>query len=297
MALFNCPICNGAVSEEAVSCPHCGHPNPVDQSMIEARRREEDRRQAEIQRQAALQGNRQPGQQMATNAGSEAPPSGFRKLCPILAIVCALIGTLLLLVSVFFEFPQFDFWWERMAIDRFLYFFITGTIPFFLAQALMLFANLQGKTKLWSGAGLLFTLAGSCFYFLNLTYFNLFHYQYVMEKEWDSSWWLEWKLNAIFWHGGDFLFLLGTALLVAACLSHKNKVFAILSIPLVLLCFLVAFEKILTFQFEDPFGRLSNDLGFLNKSFWVIDSVLWMLVIILCAISTMTCPKATAGKE
>ena len=183
-----------------------------------------------------------------------------------------------------------------MAIDRFLYFFITGTIPFFLAQFLLLFANLQAKTKLWAGAGLLSTLAGSGFHFLNLSYFNLFHYQYV-EEGWDSSWWIGWNFDAIFWHGGDFLFLLGTALLVAACLSHKNKVFAILSIPLVLLCFLCALEKILTFQFDDFFGRLSGDLEFLNKSFWVIDSVLWMLVIILCAISTMTSAKATARKE
>ena len=76
-----------------------------------------------------------------------------------------------------------------------------------------------------------------------------------------------------------------------------QKIFAILSIPLALLCFIVAFEKILTFRFDDFFGRLSGDLEFLNKSLWVIDSVLWMLVIILCAISTMTCPKATVGKE
>ena len=245
---------------------------------------------------AALQGKRQAGQQMATNAGSEAPPSGFRKLCPILAIVCALIATLLLLVAIFFEFPQFDFWWESLSIDRFLYFFITATIPFFLAQVLLLFANLQGKTKLWSGAGLLSTLAGSCFNFLNLTYFNLFHYQYAKEG-WDSSWWIGWNFDAIFWHGGSFLFLLGTALLVATCLSHKNKVFGILSIPLVGLCFLVAFERLLTFQFYDFFGRLSGDLEFLNKSLWFIGNFLWMLVIILCAISTMTSAKATAGKE
>ena len=301
MSLFNCPICHGAVSQEAVTCPHCGHPNPVDQSMIEARLKEENRRedeiqrQAEIQKQAALQRKKQVGQQMATNAESAPPPSGFRKLCPILAIVCALIATLLLLVFHFLEFPRFDPWWERMAIDHFLYFFITATLPFFLAQALLLFANLKGKTKLWAGAGLLFTLAGSSFHFLNLTYFSLFHYQYVMEK--DSSWWLEWKLNAIFWHGGDFLFLLGTALLVAACFSHKNKVFAILSIPLVLLCFLVAFEKILTFQFDDPFGRLSNELVFLNKSLWMTDIVCWMTVIILCAIATLSPSGESSGEK
>jgi len=266
--------------------------------MIEARLKEEKRREEEIQQQVALQRKRQAIQQTATNAESAPPPTGFRKLCPILAIVCALIGTLLLLVSVFFEFPRFEPFWERMAIDRFLYFFITATIPFFLAQGLMLFANLRGKTKLWAGAGLLSTLAGSGFHFLNSTYFNLFHYQYAMEEGWDSSWWIGWKFDAIFWHGGKFLFLLGTALLVAACFSHKNKVFAILSIPLVLLSFLVAFEGILTFQFDDFFGRLSsNELVFLNKSLWVIDSVLWMLVIIFCGVSTTLSHKSTPSKE
>tara|TARA_B100001057_G_scaffold192657_1_gene193586 strand:- start:3075 stop:3224 length:150 start_codon:yes stop_codon:yes gene_type:complete len=49
MALFNCPICNGAVSQEAATYPHCGHTNPVDQSMIEARLEEEKRREEEIQ--------------------------------------------------------------------------------------------------------------------------------------------------------------------------------------------------------------------------------------------------------
>ena len=297
MPLFNCPICNGTVSQEASTCPHCGHPNPVDQSMIEARLEEEKRREEEIQQQAALQRKRQAIQQTATNAESAPPPSGFRKVCPMLAIVFALIATFLLLVFYYLEFPRFDPWWERMAIDRFLYFFITAIIPFFLAQGLMLFANLRGKTKLWAGAGLLSTLAGSSFHFLNLTYFSLFHYQYAMEKRWDSSWWIGWNFDAIFWHGGDFLFLLGTALLVAACLSHKNKVFAILSIPLVLLCFLVAFERILTFQFEDPFGRLSGDLEFLNKSFWVIDIVLWMLVIILCAIATLSSSGEPSREE
>ena len=203
------------------------------------------------------------------------PPSGFRKLCPILAIVCALIATLFQTVGVVFEFPRFDLWWERMAIDRFLFFLITTTISFFLAQGLMLFANLRGKTKLWAGAGLLSTLAGSGFHL---------------------SWWVGWKFDAIFWHVGKFLFLLGTALLVAACFSHKNKVFAILSIPLVLLCFLVAFERILTFQFDDFFGRLSGELVFLDKSLWVIDSVLWMLVIILCAIATLS-PSGESSRE
>ena len=287
MPLFNCPICNGAVSQEAATCPHCGHPNPVEPSMIEARI-EEEKRRVETQKRAEIQSNRQGSLPSATNQGSEASPSAFRKLLAVLAIACALISSIFHMVGIFFEFPLFDYWWEVIAIDRFLYFFITLTIPFFLAQALLLFANFKKKTKLWAGAGLFSTLCGSGFHFLNLSYFNLFHYQYVMSGGWDSSWWVEWNFDAIFWHGGDFLFLLGTALLAGACLCQKNKIFAILSLLLVLLCFVDAFERMLTFQFDDPFGRLSNGLVFLNKLLWVTDDACWMMIMILCAIGTLS---------
>jgi hypothetical protein len=53
----------------------------------------------------------------------------------------------------------------------------------------------------------------------------------------------------------------------------------------------------LTYQFDDFFGRLSGDLEFLNKSFWVIDSVLWMLVIILCAVAILSSGKASPAKD
>ncbi len=291
MPLFNCPICNGVVSQEAATCPHCGHPNPVDPSMIEARLEEEKRRKEETQ------SNRQGSLPSATNQVSEASPSAFRKLLAVLAIASALIAAIFQMVGVFFEFQLFDYWWEDIAIDRFLYFFLAVIVPFFLAQAFLLFANFQKKTKLWAAAGLFSTLCGSGFHFLNLSYINLFHYQYVMSEGWDSSWWFEYNFDAISGHGGDLLFLLGTALLAGACLNQKNKIFAILSLPLILLCLVVAFERMLTYQFDDPFGRLSNDLVFLSKLLWVTDSACLMMIMFLCAIGTLSQSGKSASAE
>jgi len=224
----------------------------------------------------------------------EQPPSGFPKILPLLAIGCGLVAIGSATIGTVFEFPRFGWTIDGPAIGRFLYFLLTATIPFFLAQGLLLLANLKGKSKTWALLGLLATTAGSGFFFINLCYSNLFHYRYV---DMDRVPWFDWNLGAIFWHGGALLLMLGTALLVIARLIQKNRTPAFLCIPPIILCFLFWIERIVTFQFNDPFGRLNEDFRILNKFLFLADNLLWMLVIVLCAIATMSSVKNPVSKK
>ena len=47
MGLVVCVDCDGKVSDEASTCPHCGKPAPVDAETIEALRKEAEKREAE----------------------------------------------------------------------------------------------------------------------------------------------------------------------------------------------------------------------------------------------------------
>lgn len=328
MALFNCPECNGLVSHEASTCPHCGKPNPVDQSMIEERRREEAQREAELQRLAKME--RQADRTKVLADGDVPKPSGFLKACPILAILCGLFAAGVHAGRVALEKP----WWEQMGIAEFLLHAVTGILPFLLAQFLLLLPYLRGKTKILALMGLAASLVGSLLV-LTEAFFLM-----VVESEGDDYWFSEGILSQFCWHGGEtLLFVVGPTILVISCLMGRGTRFPLfLCIPFVLLCLGVVLERVVTFQMDDPFGRLPDPdeynqvieapaspvpasglpdrppepeayvgteevlepqapTSLIEKILWAADGLCWLPIIILCAVSTMASAKATAAKE
>ena len=286
MPLFNCPICNGVVSQEAATCPHCGHPNPVDPSMIEARLEEEKRQKEETQKRAEIQS--QAIGQRSQDLVKDSKPSALVKVTALIAILCAVWATGVHVGRVALD----QVWWRHDGIAQFLLHAFMGVFPFLISQILLFLSNMPGKDKLLALTGIVASLLG---FLLVLT--DAF-FLMVVETEGEDYWYSEGILGKLCWHGGEILlFVIGTMFLVFSSSSgRRNKIPAFLSIPFVLLCFGIIVERVVTYQMNDPFGRLSDGDASqtsvlhaqIENILWGADSVCWLMVIILCAIGTLS---------
>jgi hypothetical protein len=280
MALYNCPECNGSVSEEATVCPHCGKPNPVDESVIEARRLEIERREAQMQKRLAVE-------QMAGRKAKRPTAQGFtlaginlRYACPIVAIVATVVVCASRATGRILKLPHFGFDHDGPLIGRFLYWMAVATIPYFLATSLPLLTNLRQKAKLSCIIGLLGALFCFVLWSLNTLMFNVIS---RLDQNDINSWYEHW------WYQNDFGLWCGHAAALAqvasivclsmTCLSFGKKVLGFVSLPFAIIFVLTFPLLIIQIHMDDPLGSR----GWL----WIPVTVSFAIVVILGSVATM----------
>ena len=187
-------------------------------------------------------------------------------------------------------------WWLHEGIAQFLLHALMGVFPFLISQILLFLSNMQGKGKLLALTGIVASLLGFLLVLTDAFFLMVLDRQY--------HWYSEGILSKLCWHVGEILlFVIGTMFLVfSSSLGRRNKIPAFLSIPFVLLCFGIVVERIVAYQMNDPFGRLPDwdanqpvELkAQIENILWGADSVCWLMVIILCAITTMAPHRHTS---
>ena len=259
--------------------------------MIEARLEEEKRQKEETQKRAEIQS--QAIGQRSQDLVKDSKPSALVKVTALIAILCAVWATGVHVGRVALD----QVWWLQEGIAQFLLHAFMGVFPFLISQILLFLSNMPGKDKLLALTGIVASLLG----FL-LVLIDAF---FLMVVETEGGGYSEGILGKLCWHGGEILlFVIGTMFLVFSSSSGRlNKIPAFLSIPFVLLCFGIVVERVVTYQMNDPFGRLSDGDASqqselhaqIENILWGADSVCWLIVIILCAILTVA-PHSHASR-
>ena len=289
MSLLTCVDCGGKVSDEAVSCPHCGKPAPV-----EATHTASD--PAQVPPDESLRESLPPkvGSNPAEQKDVPIIPrkripriNRMRCMLPVLAIIAAGVHVVAILVSRTPHFPR-GFTMGEPNLFPFTYWLVFGACASLLAVGLPCMANLLvrgSRPIIFPILGLILILPAFLMWITNLSFHNII-IPLSGESEFSGHWWVKGDpVMFSLWcgRGGQLAYVLSILCLTVTCLCFKKKLLGIIALPFCLVYGVVLILSV-----------LKVDLMMVASYIRITSAT---VIILLCSIATISDEKARARKS